>query len=58
MTKTIFQTQPMSRVMARSMAIAALLVIVVLSIGGALAERMEQRATQDRLSFGDTAEQG
>ena len=58
MTKTIFHVQPMPRPVARSLAIAALLVIVVLSIGGALAQRMEQRASEDRLSFGDVAEQG
>jgi hypothetical protein len=58
MTKTIFHIQPMPRPVARSLAIAALLVIVVLSIGGALAQRMEQRASEDRLSFGDVAEQG
>ncbi|HEY3145638.1 MAG TPA: hypothetical protein VGJ75_04770 [Dongiaceae bacterium] len=57
MTKTIFHIQPMPRPMARSLAIAAILVIVVLSIGGALAQRMEQRAVQDRLSVG-TSEQG
>jgi hypothetical protein len=52
MTKAIFHMQPMPRPMARSLAIAAILVIVVLSIGGALAQRMEQRAAQDRLSVG------
>jgi hypothetical protein len=57
MTKIIFHIQPMPRPMARSLAIAAILVIVVLSIGGALAQRMEQRAAQDRLSVG-TSEQG
>jgi hypothetical protein len=54
MTKTIFHIQPMPRPMARSLAIAAILVIVVLSIGGALAQRMEQRAVQDRFSVGST----
>jgi len=54
MTKTIFHVQPMPRPMARSLAIAAILVIVVLSIGGALAQRMEQRAAQDRFSVGTT----
>jgi hypothetical protein len=58
MTKTILHIQLMPRPVARSLALAALLVILVLSVGGALAERMEQRATQDRLSFGDAAEQG
>jgi hypothetical protein len=58
MTKTIFHIQPISRQFARSLAIAALLVVLVLSIGGALAQRMEQRASEDRLSFGDVAEQG
>jgi len=58
MTKTIFHIQPLPQSVARSLAIAAILVIVVLSIGGALAQRMEQRAAQDRISFGDVAEQG
>jgi hypothetical protein len=56
MTKTIFHIQPMPRTVARSLALAALLVILVLSVGGALAERMEQRASADRLSIGDVAE--
>jgi len=62
MTKAIFHIQPMPRshiqLMPRSLALAALLVILVLSIGGALAQRMEQRASEDRLSFGDVAQQG
>ena len=56
MTKTIFHIQPMPRTVARSLALAALLVILVLSVGGALAERMGQRAAEDRLSIGDVAE--
>ncbi|HJT13022.1 MAG TPA: hypothetical protein VJ790_10430 [Dongiaceae bacterium] len=55
MTKSIFQIQSMPRPVARSFALAALLVVLVLSVGGALAERMEQRAVEDRLSIGDTA---
>ena len=58
MTKTIFHIHPMPQSVARSLAIGAILVIVLLSIGGALAQRMEQRAEQDRFSFGDLAEQG
>ena len=54
MTKAIFHIQPMSHPMARSLAIAAILVIIVLTIGGALAQRMEQRAVQDRFSVGVT----
>ena len=57
MTKTIFHIHPMPRTVARSLALAALLVILVLSVGGALAERLEHRATSDRLSIGDVAEQ-
>lgn len=53
MTKAIFHIQPNSR----ALAIAALLVILVLTIGGALGQRMEQRASQDRLSIGDVADQ-
>jgi hypothetical protein len=55
MTKTIFHIQSMPRPVARSLAFAALLVILLLSVGGALAERMEQRASADRLSIGDVA---
>ena len=62
MTRTIFHFQPMSRPfgrpLARPFAVAALLVILALSVGGALAERLEQRASEDRLSFGAAAEQG
>jgi len=58
MTKTIFHIQAMPRPVARSLAIAAILVLLVLSVGGALAQRMEQRASEDRLSFGELAEQG
>ena len=57
MTKTIFHIQPMPRTVARSLALAALLVVLGLSVGGALAERMEQRASQDRISIGDVADQ-
>jgi len=56
MTKTIFHIQPMSRPVARSLAVAALLVVLVLSVGGALAERLEQRASADRLSIGNVTE--
>ena len=58
MTKTVFHLQPMSRPLARFLALAALVVVLVLSVGGALAERLEQRASEDRLSIGDIAEQG
>lgn len=58
MTKTIVPIQPLSRTLARPLALAALLVVLVLSVGGAFAERMEQRATEDRLSFGEVSEQG
>ena len=57
MTKTIFHIQPMPRTVARSLALAALLVILVLSVGGARAERMEQGASEDRLRIGDVADQ-
>ena len=56
MSKTIFHFQPLPRPLARPLALAALLVILVLSVGGALAERMEQRASQDRLTIGDVVE--
>ena len=58
MTKTIVHIQPLPRVLARPVAVAALLVVLVLSVGGALAERLEQRASDDRLSVGDVSEQG
>ncbi len=55
MTKSMFQIRSVRRPVARSFALAALLVVLVLSVGGALAERMEQRAVEDRLSIGDAA---
>lgn len=58
MTKTIVHILPLPRVLARPLALAALLVVLVLSVGGAVAERMEQRASDDRLSVGDVSEQG
>ena len=58
MTKSIFHIQPLPRALARPLSVAALLVVLALSIGGALAERMEQRASDDRLSVGDVSEQG
>lgn len=57
MTKTIVPIQPLSRALARPLSVAALLVVLVLSVGGALAERLEQRASGDRLSIGDVSEQ-
>ena len=56
MNKTILQMQYYPQHLSRSLAFAAILIILALSIGGALAERMEQRAAEDRLSFGDAAE--
>jgi hypothetical protein len=54
MLKTIFHVQPLPSPLSRPLAIAAVMVILALTIGGALAERMEQRAAEDRLSFGET----
>lgn len=54
MTETIFHIQPITQPLSKPLAVAAILVILALSIGGALAQRMEQRAAEDRLSFGDT----
>ena len=42
--------------MKKPLAILSVLVIAALTMGMALAERMEQRAQQDRLSIGDTAQ--
>jgi len=42
--------------MKKPLAILSILVIAALTMGMALAERMEQRAQQDRLSIGDTAQ--
>ena len=58
MTRTIAHFRPISHSLARVFALAALLVIIVLSVGGALAQRMEHHAQQDRFSVGDIAEQG
>jgi hypothetical protein len=57
MTKTMIHIRSMPARAARSLGLAALLVILGLSVGGALAERLEQRASEDRLSIGDVAEQ-
>jgi hypothetical protein len=58
MTKAISHIRSMPRPLARPLAVAALLALLVLSVGGALAERLEQRSAQDRLSIGDVTEQG
>ena len=63
MTKTIFHIQSMPRPLvrpplARPLAVAALLVILVLSVGGALAQRMQEHESQDRLTIGDVAGHG
>lgn len=58
MSESIFRIRHVPHPMARPLALAALLVILALSIGGALAERLEQRAAQDRLTIGDATEQG
>ena len=57
MTKAIFHIRPIPQPLARSLSLVAILVVLVLSVGGALAQRMEQRAAQDRLSFGDVTSQ-
>jgi hypothetical protein len=57
MTKTMIHIRSIPVRAARSLGLAALLVIFGLSVGGALAERLEQRASEDRLSIGDVAEQ-
>ena len=57
MTKTIFHLHQVPRSLARSLGLAAVLVVLALSIGGAVGERMEQRASQDRFAIGVTTEQ-
>ena len=42
--------------MKKPLTALSILVIAALTMGMALAERMEQRAQQDRLSIGDTAQ--
>ncbi len=37
----------------RLLTVGAILLLLVLGIGGAVAERLEQRASADRLYFGD-----
>ncbi|MGH6892061.1 MAG: hypothetical protein ACREEP_07370 [Dongiaceae bacterium] len=54
MTKAIFHIHPMPQSLSRPLAIAAILALLALSIGGALAQRMEQRAAADRFGFGET----
>lgn len=56
MNKTILPMQYFSQHLSRSLAFAAIMIVLALSIGGALAERMEQRAAEDRLSFGGATE--
>lgn len=58
MTKAIFHIRPIPQRLARALSLVAILAVLVLSVGGALAQRMEQRAEQDRLSFGDVTDQG
>jgi hypothetical protein len=43
-------------IMKKPLAILSVLVIAALTMGMAVAERMEQRAQQDRLSVGETAQ--
>jgi hypothetical protein len=57
MTKPIFHIRSISQPSARVLSLAAILLVVVLSVGGALAQRMEQHAQQDRLSIGDVTQQ-
>lgn len=40
--------------MTKPIALAPILLIATLSLSVALAERMKERASQDRLSFGDS----
>ena len=42
--------------MKKPLTALSILVIAALTMGMALAQHMEQRAQQDRLSFGDTAQ--
>jgi hypothetical protein len=57
MTKAIFRIRPISQPLARALSLAAIVLVLVLSVGGALAQRMEQRAAHDRLSIGDVTYQ-
>ena len=43
--------------MKKPLTAVSVLVIAALTIGVAVAQRMEHRAQQDRISFGDTTEQ-
>jgi hypothetical protein len=52
MTKAIFHVRPIPQRLARALSLVAILAVLVLSVGGALAERLEQRAEQDRFCFG------
>lgn len=42
--------------MKKPLTILSVLVVAALTMGMAVAQHMEQRAQQDRLSFGDTAQ--
>jgi hypothetical protein len=48
--------QPALNTMKKPLTILSVLVIAALTMGMAVAQHMEQRAQQDRLSFGDTAQ--
>jgi hypothetical protein len=42
--------------MKKPLTILSVLIVAALTMGMAVAQHMEQRAQQDRLSFGDTAQ--
>ena len=44
------------KIMKKPLTAVSILVIAALTIGVAVAQRMEHRAQQDRFSFGDTAQ--
>ena len=56
MIAALFVNRTKTRSLSKFLAFAAILVVLALSIGGALGKRMEQRAEQDRFSFGDVAD--
>ena len=56
MIAALFANRTKSRSLSKPLAFAAILVVLALSIGGAVGQRMEQRAAQDRFSFGEVAD--
>ena len=56
MITTLFANRTNHRSLSKPLAFGAILLVLGLSIGGAVGERLEQRAEEDRFSFGTVAD--